>query len=504
MNTSLAKPTGLTSQAVSGAGWMFASTILGRAVAVLGQIGIGWLLTPRDFGVWALALSMSVAVVALRNGGTTQILIQRGAKFPSEAQFFLRYSLAFNTLAALIVTGLSVPYLIKHNAVGVALLGIGIAVPLSTPAMLYRAKMTIAGRFRPLALINLCSSTLWQVSIFALAYIGFGAASFACAPVFQAIFETIAGRVVGGKLPHESASRPFADYIALLRQSSWVMMSAAVLSLANTGDYFAVGTLTDMTTVGVYYFAFQTVVTLNMPMYNGLESVLPTMLVRLNNDLPRQMAALARVLRMILVVALPLAITFALAAPLVIHGLWHGKWDVAVHPTQILAACVPAWLIIHATRALLEARGFWRLRFGLLAVNGIGGIGSAALGTFFVTVPNITLTVAAFYVLFAASALYALSRLGLPVRDAWSIGSKPLLLNCGALALTIAFRRWVLPEAAFYGLTDGLSAGVFMVFASIGNSLLFRHVWMELLRGLMQALRRRRAASEASTQPAAL
>ena len=470
---------------------MFASTVVGRAVAVLGQIGIGWLLTPDDFGVWALALSMATAVQALRNGGTTQILIQRGANFPAEAQFFQRYSYLFNTLAAAILIGLSAPYLIRHNAVGVALLGIGISLPLSTPAMLYRAKMTIAGQFRALAAINFWSSTLWQVSIFALAYIGFGAASFACAPVLQAIFETIAGRIAGGKLPQESGSRPFAEYLALFRQSRWVMMSSAVLSLANTGDYFAVGTLTDMNTVGVYYFAFQTVVTLNMPMYNGLESVLPTMLVRLNEDIPRQMAALARAMRMIMVTALPLAITFALAAPFVIHVLWHGKWDVAARPTQILAACVPAWLIVHSTRALLEARGYWRLRFALLAVNGVGGIGSAALGTLFVTVPNITLTVAVFYVIFATTALLALGRLGLPARDISRIGLWPLLLNCGALALTLVLCRWALPLASAQ-LAAGLSAAAFVVVAGIGNVVLFKQVWVELLHGLTHALRRRR------------
>lgn len=490
--SNVAQSSGLTSQAVSGAGWMFASTILGRAAAVLGQIGIGWLLTPGDFGVWALALSMATAVVTLRNGGTTQILIQRGARFASEAQFFLRYSLFFNTFAAAILVGLSIPYLLKHSAVGIALLGIGISVPLSTPAMLYRAKLTIAGRFRPLAAINLCSATLWQATIFTLAYLGFGAASFACAPVMQAIFETIAGRFAGGRLPRETGARPYAEYVALFRQSSWVMMSAAVLSLATTGDYFAVGTLTDMNTVGLYYFAFQTVVTLNMPMYNGLESVLPTMLVRLNEDPPRQIAALARAMRMVVVVALPLAISFALAAPLVIHVLWQGKWDVAIRPTQILAACVPAWLIIHSTRAVLEARGYWRLRFGLLAVNGVGGITSAAIGTCFVSVPNIALTVAIFYISFAVSALLALGRLGLSTRDMSGIGLRPLLLNGGALALTMAFQYWALP-ATSSGMTDGISAGIFVLLTGIGNSLAFRPVWMELLHALADALHRRTA-----------
>jgi PST family polysaccharide transporter len=476
---------------------MFAGTILGRAVAMLGQVGIGWLLTPADFGVWALALSMSSAVMALRNGGTTQILVQRGAKFAAEARFFLRYSLLFNTAAATILIALSIPYLLKHNAVGIALLGIGAAVPVSTLAMLYRAKMTIEARFRPLALINLGSSTLWQISVFVLAWLGFGATSFACAPVLQAIFETVAGRFCAGRLPTQSGSRPAADYLALFRQSGWVMLSAAVLSLGTTGDYFAVGMLTDMSTVGVYYFGFQTVVTLSMPIYNGLESVLPSLLVKLAEEPSRQVAAFARAMRTVIVTAVPLSITFALAAPLVIHLLWHGKWDIAARPTQILAACVPAWLIIHCTRALLEARGYWRLRFGLLALNGFGGITAAAIGTFFGGVANIALTVAVFYVSLGLCLLLSLRRLGLAVRELARIGLQPLILNCGALALTWLVRQRLFPDTPG-GTSDALLPLIFLVVVGVGNLAVFRQVWMELVRGLTGAMRRRAAARTAS------
>jgi O-antigen/teichoic acid export membrane protein len=479
----VAKLSGLTSKAVSGASWMFASTILGRAVAMLGQVGIGWILTPADFGVWALALSMSTAVMALRNGGTTQILVQRNATFDSDAPFFFRYSLLFNTFAAAILIGLSIPYLLRHSAVGTALLGIAIAVPLSTLAMQYRAKLTIDGRFRSLAYINLGSATLWQVSVFVLACFGFGAASFACAPALQSIFETLTGRFSAGRLPQQSHSRPLGDYVALLRQSSWVMMSAAVLSLATTGDYFAVGVLTDMNTVGIYFFAFQTVVTLSMPMYSGVESVLPTLLVRLGDDPPRQLAALVRTMRTIVVTAVPLAIAFALAAPWIIHLLWHGKWDVAAHPTQILAACVPAWLLIHSTRALLEARGYWRLRFGLLAVNGVGGISSAAIGTLFGSVNAIALSVSTFYVLFGLSLLLGLRTLGLTTRDASSIALQPVALNVAALVLTLILGQWVLHDS-LGSATSGVVAVIFVLLGGFGNLTLFKPVWTELLRGL--------------------
>jgi O-antigen/teichoic acid export membrane protein len=489
---SLPSFSGLTAKAVSGAGWIFASTTLGRVVAMLGQIGIGWLLKPEDFGVWALALAMSSAVMALRNGGTTQILIQRGHGYPGEAQFFLRYSLAFNLFAAAILLGLSIPYLLKGSAVGIAMLGIGMSVPLATPAMLSRAKLTIDGRFRSLALISLGSSIVWQASVFALAYAGFGAASFACAPVLQAIFETLAGRVTAGSIPRESSSRPRSDYVALLRQSSWIMMSAAILSLGTTGDYFAVGLLTNLRTVGIYYFGFQTVVALSMPIYNGIESVMPTLLVKLNDDPSRQIAALVRAMRTILIAALPLAVSFALAAPLVIHLLWHGKWDIAARATQILAACVPAWLIIHCARALLEARGFWQLRFGLLAVNGVGGITSAAIGTLFGGVEGIAASVAVFYVSFSLSLLLALGRLGLTTRDAATIAIKPLALNCAALLSSLALTRLIL--AGHDGALHATRLAVFLALAGAGNLLLFRDEWTDLLKGFAARARTTRIA----------
>jgi len=471
---------------------MFASTTLGRVIAVLGQIGIGWLLTPADFGVWALALSMSTAVMSLRNGGTTQILIQRGPQFGSEAAFFLRYSLLFNVFAASILVGLSTPYLLTRSTVGIALLGIAIAVPLATPAMLYRAKLTIDHRFGALAGINFGSAALWQVSVFTLACLGFGAVSFACAPILQAAFETLAGRLSAGKLPRESSARPRADYVALFRQSSWVMLSAAVLSLGTTGDYFAVGMLTDMATVGIYYFAFQTVVTLTMPIYSGLESVLPTMLVKLGDDPPRQVAALARAMRTMVIAALPLVMTFALAVPFVIHLLWYGKWDSAARPTQILSACVPAWLILHATRAFLEARGYWRLRFGLLALNGVGGITAAAIGTFFGSVTNITVVVSTYYVSLGLGLVLALHRAGMTLGDVTGIVGKPAVLNCAALAMSLALRYGLFPEAG-----DSLAAVLFVLLSAIGNAAMFKPVWMDLLGGLAGAVRARTGKAKA-------
>jgi O-antigen/teichoic acid export membrane protein len=223
-----------------------------------------------------------------------------------------------------------------------------------------------------------------------------------------------------------------------------------------------------------------------MPIYTGLESVLPTLLVKLREDPQRQMAALVRAMRAVVGTAVPLAITFALAAPLIVHLLWHGKWDVAIRPTQILAACVPPWLIIHSVRALLEARGYWRLRFGLLALNGVGGITAAALGTCFGGVTEITLTVAVFYVLLGLSLVLALRRLGLTAHDVSSIALQPVALNCAALAASLAIRHWVFPDSTG-AVMDSLCAAIFLLLVGVGNITLLNYVWMDLWKSALAA-----------------
>lgn len=470
----------LTASAVSGASWMFAATVTGRAASFGGQIAMGWLLRPEDFGVWALALSMASAVTALRNGGTTQILIQRRERYHGEAGLFLRYSLAFNLLALVVLVALAMPSVRAGHAVGLVLLGIGVSIPFSTPAMLYRAKLTLERRFREIALITLGSSLAWQAGALSLAIGGLGALSFAAAPVLQASFETLAGRAYAGGVPGTRVRYAPEKYLALFKESIWGVISAAALSLATTGNYLVIAILTSARTVGIYYFGYQMVVALSMPIYTGIDAVLPTLLTSLDPDRTRQMEALARALGAVLVTAIPAALAFILAAAPVIHFLWHGRWDAAVPVAQALAWCVPAWLAIHCGRSLLEARGYWRMRFLVQCTYGIGGMAFAALGARSGEVGDIAVSVALFYVVFAVVFALALCRLGLGIRRLISVCLGPIAVSGAALAIS-----WAVPAFALRGrsgyLQDWIELSVFLALSLLGNILFFRRTWTELL-----------------------
>ena len=70
--------------AVRGISWMILNTITGRVIVFAVQVALGWLLSARDFGLYALALSVSNALGSMRNGGTAELLRQRGARYGEE------------------------------------------------------------------------------------------------------------------------------------------------------------------------------------------------------------------------------------------------------------------------------------------------------------------------------------------------------------------------------------------------------------------------------------
>jgi len=471
------------SAAVKGMTWMFAGNTLTRTVGLAGQILIGWLLVPEDFGIYAFALSMSTAVVALRNGGSSQVVIQRGHEYHLRAGLFLRYSLVFNLIAMVLLLGVAVPFLLRSAPAGILILGTAISLPLGTPAMLYRAKLAIDRRFRELSTIGVWSAALWQGSVVCLAFCGLGAMSFAIAPILQAGYESLAGWRYVGAIPNARQKRPRQEYVQLFSQTRWIMLSAAAVALATTGVYFVVGVLTDARTVGAFFFAFQLVVAVSLPVYGAMETVFPPLLSQLGSDSARQISAYSRILRITVVAAVPLSIACALALPVSIHFVWNGKWDIAAPAAQILAGCIPAWLLITAGRALIEARGYWRTRFVILAIYGFGAIAAAAVGAHVGGVDAIALAVTLFYTTFAAVFLLCQAKLGLALKRIVPLVLMSLAVNFGALLLSFSapIATRLSPD-----LHQWLILALFLAISGIGNALFFRHAWLDALKVVVQ------------------
>ncbi|GFE87065.1 oligosaccharide flippase family protein [Steroidobacter agaridevorans] len=458
--------------AIDGMTWVFASNTLARLVTVAGQVVVGWLLVPEDFGIYALALSMSAMITALRNGGIGQIMIQRAEELHAKVRLYRNYSLAINALGTLILLAMAAPAFGERTSLALVLTGIALSLPLSAPSLIYRSRLIVDRNFRAVASMTLWSTLLWHASIALLAFAGLGPVSFAIAPLLQASYESIAGRRYAGALPVDPPAHKtqWRDYFLLFADTRWIMLSSAALALATNGVYFAVSALTDTRTVGIFFFAFQLVLALSMPVYSAIETVLPTVLSSLNRDRSQQVVLYARVVRGIAVAGIPFSIVCALLLPWLMNLVWRGKWDIAAPAAQILVTCIPVWLIVNAGRALIDARGLWRVRFWVLSAYAVGGIAVAAVASrYHGTVESIAIALAVFYALFVAVFVMIQTRLGVPWRSILLVLSVAAAISIAALllALGIAGTSAVAVMLLFVGL------------AVVGN-LLLRHTWQDI------------------------
>lgn len=480
---------------IGGMTWVFASTTLARLVTVAGQVVVGWLLVPEDFGIYALALSMSAMITALRNGGIGQVMIQRADDLKAKVRLYRNYSLAVNGLGTLVLLAMAAAAFGERTSLALVLTGIALSLPLSAPAVIYRSRLIIERRFQAVATLALWSTVLWHASIVVLALAGLGPVSFAIAPLLQAGYESIAGRRYAGALQVEPAACKIErrEYFLLFADTRWIMLSSVALALATNGVYFAVGTLTDTRTVGIFFFAFQLVLALSMPIYSALETVLPTVLSSLNRDRPRQVALYVRVVRGIAVAGIPFSIVCALLLPSLMNLVWRGKWDIAAPAAQILATCIPVWLIVNAGRALIDSRGLWRVRFWVLSVYAVGGISAAALGSrYYGTVESIAIALTVFYTVFVTVFVIGQTRLGVLWRS---------ILPALLIAATISIAALLLAfgiAASWFADTSALRVMLpFVALATVGNVLL-RNTWQDIFSTVSTVIRRRSGATAMS------
>ena len=414
---------------IKGMTWVASSNILSRAISLLGQVVTAWLLLPEDYGAYAFAISISAAVAALRGGGIAQLIIKDGSSYDSKAPLYFTYTLALNVIAMTLLMAPALIYLSKKPSVGVVLLAVAIAIPLGTHATVYKAKLAVDHRFKEIASINLGSALVWQAGVVGFALMGFGAKSFALPVIMQAIYESVvSARHV--KTTSSLWSVRTGGYRNIFKQTRWIMLSTAALAFATTGNYFAVGIITDARTVGIYFFAFQLIVAISTPVNMAIETVLPALLARLNGDGSRQIRAFSRTVAVISSAGLSAYGAMLITLPIAIHLTWRGKWDMATPAVLTLAVCVPAWLLVAAGRALIEARGLWRYRFVFLAVYGVGGMSSAAIGGLLGRgVQPIATCAAIFYVSVTLALLISLARLGVRLKATAGALLVPLIIN---------------------------------------------------------------------------
>jgi PST family polysaccharide transporter len=427
------------------AAWMSVQTVLTKFVVLATQLVLARLLLREDFGLYGLALTVYSFASMLHQAGIQEVLIKRQRAFRTWANAGFWLSLATGSTAAALTIA-AAPWVARFYRLAepgqlIAIISImSLIFPIGAIGSVFRAKMQIDMRFRAFAFVDLLQIVLDAVLKIILAWLGFGAFSFAYASLTASVAYLL---ICWALAPVRIRWRPqMRRWRYLLGDGSLVVSAGVLYWLIEEGDYIVLGRFEDVGVVGLYFFAFKlsrhtmTLLTLQF------SKVLFSALSCLPQDTGQQVRAFVRAARMIAVFAVPCCIALAAIADPLIRLLFQARWYDAIELIQILCLGMALRTISWPAASLLKAQGRFRTRMLLGVFSVLVFFPLAILGTWLGSARGLAVAVAGFYSSIAlvdvGIAVWPSGRILTPLRQIFGM---PLLASALATppALAVAY-----------------------------------------------------------------
>lgn len=348
------------------------------------QIVLGWLLTPADFGISALAGTISALAWSLENFGSDEVLIQRGRTIIKweKSVFVVSVGAALLTMGALLISGPLVASIFDEPQIAYLIYLSGIGILVSSTCTVSFAKMCAALDFRWLNGMNLAVVVFGQLATILFAVLGCGAASFHLATVVQQLLR--AALILHRAPPRFSGTVSPRKIKAVLGRSTYVFLSRVSETILTQADYFILGLFAATGVVGVYTFAFRLAAVPVRIVATNLRNVLVPSLTALKGDVARQDRASLDAAEILAYIVTPLCLFQAAVAEPALLLLFGEKWRASIPILQILSIGLPAEAILSVARARMSALGEFARAMRIAAISVIGFIllvtAGAALG----------------------------------------------------------------------------------------------------------------------------
>ena len=372
---------GLSRAVTHGSFWMMLSAAIQRGASFGAQIVLGWLLTQRDFGIFALATSIAALAGALRDGGVRQLLIQQHEHYDRLLGPMFWMALAFNVATGVVLAALAptIAWTMDEPTLVSLVVILAIAQPLGTPSAILTARLSIDLRFREVGRIATVSSLVRYVGTIGLAAAGFGPLSFVLPLPVLSVIEGAMAYAYTRERPWARPASPGA-WPRMLAEARWIFIGTFGLAALNLGAALTIKPFVSTAVVGVYYFAFQVIVQVGMLLSANMLQVLFPAFARINDDPRRLSAAASRALRQLMLIATPMCLGLAATFGPLELLIWQGKWKPAADAVRAIAVLYPAVIASSVPLALQQARGSFRSSGLTLLALGVASLGGSMIG----------------------------------------------------------------------------------------------------------------------------
>lgn len=349
-------------QTIRGAFWTLIDAAGGQLFSFLAFLVLARLLTPRDYGVIALGLSILAIPSVLLNEGFGDSLIQRDdLRDPhTNAAFWANLS-----LAAIFVIVAEASAGLFADLTGEPL--VAPTIRWLAPCLMATAATSIAMNiyrrrfnYSTSALRTFIATVSGALTGTGMAVLGFGVWSLIASQIVQQIVGLLVMWVGLGWKPRMSFS--VAAFMDLYHFSGRVMMGNAVRFGTEKLDSVIIGAALGPLMLGYYYMAQRLLTTVNFMTISLADNVMLPALSRMQNDETRLAQTFVSMIVAAAMLWVPFVAGLGLIAPHVVPLFFGHKWEPAV--PVIMIVCITAF-----TQVLSRTTSQALLAIGRPAVN---------------------------------------------------------------------------------------------------------------------------------------
>lgn len=459
------RPGDLGRSAARGMSW----TLLGSWLGALVQLGttmvLARLLTPADFGLMAMALTLTVVLTQFRQLGLSQAVVQRPDLTWSQVNALFWVNTGAGVVLAGVVAASGVPLAAFYDEPALvpvcAVLGAGFVV--SGVSVQHGALLNRAMQFRRIALRNASAGLLASAAAIAAALLGMGVWSLVVQNVSALLFATVLNWWAVPWRP--SRPRRLGDAVPLLRFGAHVSVASLFHTASREADNVIVGRFLDAGALGLYSRAYSLLMLPLKQLKTPVQAVMVPTLAALQDEPARYRKAYRTAISGLCHAGLPLVVVLAVAAEEVVLVMLGEQWLPAARIFQLLAVASLVQLVSTTTGWIYTSTG----RGGPYAVWAVIG-GVVTVSGFLVGVRWGVEGVAASYAITQLALFvpgFALACRHSPVRlsDPFRAMVRPAVIAAGVLAVSVSVRSLVAREESVFLTLGAVVATAFVVWA---------------------------------------
>ena len=351
----------LRGRVMKSAYWMVLNSGVVRALSFATQIVLAIILAKEDFGVYAVAVSLSALLTNFRGGGMYQWMIHGGKAHVKEREgttFWV--SLTFNVILGLAMVALAGPAGAFYGDPNVAYVMViaGASFPLLTFGSHSKALLAMDLRMRDVTRIEIIATVVRSALMVIFALAGLGPLSFVLPLPVSHVIEGVLGiRSTPGRSWRPQS--PVRTWPNLLWHNRWIMAGTIVITIGLQADNLILGRLTSLAVLGVYFFAYQLTYMSATIVTNNARRILVPAFVAVESS--RRSDAALNAARTGTLLGAPLLLLLGVMIAPLESLFWNGKWEAAVYPVIILSAGLPLQMLTIVTQSTLESSRRYRL-----------------------------------------------------------------------------------------------------------------------------------------------